>query len=146
MIAPPVTVGSGLPRIASMTSFYDIDRANAALPEVREVLELLRSQRTELVRRRDELRFAEADPAAVEDRRLAAARIQAIIDQMQASVERLDAQGILLRDIQSGLIDFPALASGRQICLCWRLGEDRVEWWHELSSGYAGRRRLADLA
>ena len=53
--------------------------------------------------------------------------------------------GITLREIETGLIDFPALASGRQIWLCWRLGEDDVEWWHELDDGFAGRRALADL-
>ena len=71
--------------------------------------------------------------------------MQGIVDQMQASVARIDAWGITLRDIESGLIDFPALASGRQIWLCWRLGEDEVDWWHRIDEGFAGRRRLADL-
>jgi hypothetical protein len=52
---------------------------------------------------------------------------------------------VTLREIETGLIDFPALANGRQIWLCWRLGEGEVEWWHELDDGFGGRRRLADL-
>jgi hypothetical protein len=72
-------------------------------------------------------------------------RMQGVIDQMQASVARIDAWSITLRDIDSGLIDFPALASGRQIWLCWRLGEDDIDWWHSVDEGFAGRRRLADL-
>ena len=71
--------------------------------------------------------------------------MQGIIDQMHAAVAQLIAWDITLRDIQTGLIDFPALVSGRQVCLCWRLGEDSVEWWHELSSGFAGRRRIGEL-
>ncbi len=71
--------------------------------------------------------------------------MQGLIDQMQATVGRLDDWGIVLRDIQTGLIDFPALASGRQVWLCWRLGEDDVEWWHELETGFAARQRLIDL-
>ena len=73
------------------------------------------------------------------------ARMQAVIDQMQAAVARLDEWGITLRDIPSGLVDFPALVTGRQVWLCWRLGEDDVAWWHELTAGVAGRRPLAEL-
>ena len=74
-----------------------------------------------------------------------AARIQAVIDQMQAAVERLDGWDITLRDIESGLIDFPALVNGRQVWLCWRLGEGTIAWWHELTTGVAGRRPLVEL-
>ena len=72
-------------------------------------------------------------------------RMQGLIDQMQAGVTRLVEREVTLREIEAGLIDFPALASGRQIWLCWRLGEGDIEWWHELDEGFAGRRRLADL-
>jgi len=71
--------------------------------------------------------------------------MQGVIDQMQAGVARIDELGITLRDIETGLIDFPALVTGRQVWLCWRLGEDDVAWWHELTTGVAGRRSLAEL-
>ncbi|MGZ6269764.1 MAG: DUF2203 family protein, partial [Candidatus Limnocylindrales bacterium] len=83
--------------------------------------------------------------ASPEARRLEL-RMQGLIDQMQAAVSQLDQWSIQLRDIETGLIDFPALVSGRQVWLCWRLGEGQVEWWHELSTGVAGRQRLEDLA
>ena len=66
------------------------------------------------------------------DVRVLRLRMQGVIDRMQAGVVRIDELGITLREIETGLIDFPALASGRQIWLCWRLGEGDVEWWHEL--------------
>jgi hypothetical protein len=72
-------------------------------------------------------------------------RMQGLVDQMQAAVIEVDSWGIVLRDIQTGLVDFPALVAGRQVWLCWRLGEDEVGWWHELSEGFGGRRRLEDL-
>ena len=50
-----------------------------------------------------------------------------------------------LRDIETGLVDFPALVQGRQVWLCWRLGEEAVAWWHELDAGVAGRRPLEEL-
>jgi hypothetical protein len=169
--------------MAPMAKYYDIDGANARLPEVREILELLRTQRAELVRLRDRLvqvaaggvpaagqqpddssndldsileRTPQATPPADEppseaeevapgDAQLIRLRIRGLVDQMGASVLRLDEWGITLRDIETGLIDFPALVNGRQVWLCWRLGEERVDWWHELDAGFGGRHRLIDL-
>ena len=50
-----------------------------------------------------------------------------------------------LSDIETGLIDFPALANGRPIWLCWRCGEDGIGWWHDVNVGFAGRRPLIEL-
>src|SRR5687767_7901961 len=54
----------------------------------------------------------------------------------------LGEMGVVLRDIDSGLIDFPALVDEREIYLCWRLGEDRVSFWHDLEAGFQGRQPL----
>ncbi|HEX6401231.1 MAG TPA: DUF2203 family protein, partial [Actinomycetota bacterium] len=51
-------------------------------------------------------------------------------------------RGILLRDPETGLIDFPAERDGRRVFLCWRLGEDDVAWYHEEEAGFSGRRPL----
>lgn len=142
-----------------MTTFYDIDRANARLPEVRDVLEHLRDQRSELIGLRDRLAELGPDAGATDGQsivdealdgaphspRVITARMQAVIDQMQAGVSRLDAWSIQLRSIETGLIDFPALANGRQVWLCWQLGEGEVSFWHELLAGYASRRPLIEL-
>ncbi|HEX9550652.1 MAG TPA: DUF2203 domain-containing protein [Candidatus Limnocylindrales bacterium] len=85
------------------------------------------------------------DPEAAAARRLMRLRMQGLIDQMQAGVTRLVEREVTLREIEAGLIDFPALANGRQIWLCWRLGEGDIDWWHELDDGFAGRRRLSEL-
>ena len=135
-----------------MTRFFDVDAANDALREVGPLLATLADQREELVRLRDRALATpspsggqspdELDPEAA---RLIRLRMQGVIDQMTAAVARIDALGITLRDIERGLIDFPALANGRQVWLCWRLGEGDVDWWHGVDEGFAGRRRLADL-
>ena len=123
-----------------MATFYTLDRANDRIPEISDMLTLLRTQR-------DELRELKAtfDVAAGDDQRRFRLRMQGLVDQMQAAVARIDGWGITLRDIDSGLIDFPALVSGRQVWLCWRLGEGPVEWWHELDDGFSGRRPLVEL-
>ena len=156
-----------------MTRYYDIDAANAAVPELGGIVEVLAEQRAELVRLRDEVLAAgsgagdgattavadrssrptpessgetqAADLPIVDDLRLTRLRMQGLIDQMAAGVARIDALGLTLRDIEHGLVDFPALVSGRQVWLCWQRGEPSVGWWHDLDDGFSGRRPLAEL-
>ena len=57
-------------------------------------------------------------------------------------VSEIEALGVIVRDPESGLVDFAAVRGDQQICLCWRLGEDRLGFWHPRDSGFAGRRPL----
>jgi hypothetical protein len=144
-----------------VTRYYDIDDANAALPEVERILLALRDQRAELIRLRDMVAAGEEadggrtdDGARVDgpgatataDARTLRLRMQGLIDQMQAGVGQLVERDVTLREIETGLIDFPALVNGRPVWLCWRLGEGPVDFWHELGDGFGGRRRLIDLS
>ena len=134
-----------------MTRFYAIDEANGALPEVERILVALRDQREELITRRDKVvELSPGDdtalPAGVSEQvRLLRLSMQGLIDQMQAGVARLVELDITLRDISTGLIDFPALVTGRPIWLCWRLGEDDVGHWHAQNEGFDARRPLSEL-
>ena len=141
-----------------MTRFFDLDEANETLRELQPVLVALRDQRAELIRLRDRVLATTpgdesattgsgsgAGAEAAENLRLLRMRMQGVIDQMQAGVVRIDELGVTLRDIESGLIDFPALVTGRQVWLCWRLGEADIAWWHELSTGFEGRQPLTEL-
>jgi hypothetical protein len=71
--------------------------------------------------------------------------VVAIAERMREAVAQLEAWHVELRDIETGLIDFPALANGRPIWLCWRFGEDGIGWWHDVNVGFAGRRPLIEL-
>src|SRR5215212_5017010 len=133
-----------------MTRFYGIDEANTAMPDVERILIALRDQREELVNLRDRALGltpedgAPADEAAEELRRIRL-RMQGLIDQMQAGVARLVDLDVTLRDIKTGLIDFPALLTGQPIWLCWRLGEPEVGHWHRQDEGFSERRPLTEL-
>jgi len=147
-----------------MTRFYDIDAANTLLPELDGIVSVLGEQRAELVRLRDEVLAADSAggegapttvrgaagssdlPPISSELRLTRLRMQGLIDQMAAGVARIDAFGLTLRDIERGLVDFPALVAGRQVWLCWQLGETSIGWWHGLDTGFDGRRQLAELA
>jgi hypothetical protein len=131
-----------------MARYYDIDAANARLAELRPLLDGLRTDRDDIAEAQRELRRLRATNGsaehAAEVRRIEAS-VVAAVKRMEQAVAQIEAWSVTLRDIGSGLIDFPALASGRPIWLCWRLGEDDIAWWHEASEGFASRRSLLEL-
>ena len=147
-----------------MADNYDLDRANALLPELTGRLERLQILRREVVGLRDGIAALKpesvtgaaatggstAPPGLTPEVEAEALRLhlrlQGVADQMQAAILEIGELGIELRDIERGLVDFPALVAGRPIWLCWRLGEESVGWWHDRDKGFEARRRIADLA
>lgn len=104
--------------------WWTVAEANAALERVRALA----------------TRARDAIHAAIGNGHGAAARADAL-----AVVEELEADGIVLRDIERGLVDFPARApSGRAYWLCWLIDEDDLAWWHWPETGFAGRTPLTD--
>jgi hypothetical protein len=135
-------------RITDVPSYFDLSAANERLADLRPVLEGLRRDRETLVAAQRRLAersrtesLADGEPLDDDERE----ELEATVGRMQSAVGQIDAWGVTLRDIASGLIDFPALANGRPIWLCWRLGEGDIAWWHELDAGVAGRRPLIEL-
>jgi hypothetical protein len=128
--------------------YFGIDEANERLVELRPLLEQLKADRDRVAEIQHELeRGRETNGSSEHAEELAQleTELREIVHRMQFSVGQIDQWGVTLRDIGTGLIDFPALASGRPIWLCWRLGEGDVEWWHETSAGFGGRQPLSDL-
>ena len=124
------------------------DEANAALAEVGPLVERmvgLRGQHLEALERQERLEqkirgnggsIAPAELAA------AAADVDAIAQRLAATVDEIAERGAQVKDVDTGLIDFPALRRGETVLLCWQLGEGEIEFWHRVEDGYAGRRPL----
>jgi hypothetical protein len=131
-----------------MARYFGIDEANGLVSDVRPVLEELRDDRERVAEVQAVLQRERENNGSGEHAEQLSQREQEVRDivrRMQLDVAQIDAWGITLRDIPSGLIDFPALANGRPIWLCWRLGEDDIEWWHETNVGFDGRQPLSEL-
>ena len=73
------------------------------------------------------------------------AKLDAAMDHLQDYVAELAEIGCELKDYKTGLIDFTGSHRGRDVCLCWRLGEDRIAFWHEVNAGAAGRKSVSSL-
>lgn len=63
-------------------------------------------------------------------------------DHLASLQEELEKIGVDIKDYRLGLVDFPAILDGREVCLCWQLGEDSVAYWHELDAGFSNRQPI----
>lgn len=131
-----------------MPRYFTVAEAEALLPDLQPLLERLRELHRQL--------------GAIEQERLAAhwqarhngpvrpdgpgassaAEHEQVVDEMNRLLHRVHALGAEVKDLELGLVDFPHVREGRVVYLCWKLGEPRVAWWHELEAGYAGRQPL----
>jgi hypothetical protein len=72
------------------------------------------------------------------------ARRDASAGALREVFEKIEQMGILIKDLDIGLIDFLTLYEGREVCLCWKLGEERIRFWHGTDEGFAGRKPIDD--
>jgi hypothetical protein len=73
------------------------------------------------------------------------AELEAVGSEIERCLAQLDDAGVQVKDLDSGLLDFPARHEGREILLCWRVGEDRVAYWHGIDEGFAGRKPIEQV-
>ncbi|MGI9145885.1 MAG: DUF2203 domain-containing protein [Chloroflexota bacterium] len=125
------------------------EEAEVLLPEVDRLLgeaqilsqNLTRAERDAETAERKVRANGKVQPQATGDSPEAARR--AVARQLALRVERIQQMGIVVRDVQSGLIDFPSVRDDRVVQLCWRRGEPlELRWWHEVEAGFAGRQPL----
>jgi hypothetical protein len=127
---------------------FSLSEANGLIPRLTEVFQALQEARETL--RYEARSMGRALRLELNDPRLTEALVEdsasgAAIERYQKLFEDLQAEGIIVRSVDDGLVDFPSLAQNRLIYLCWQMGETEISWWHELDSGFPGRKRLADL-
>jgi hypothetical protein len=124
------------------------DEANNALEEVRPVAERLvavRARMRELEQSQGELVIAiggNGGGYAATDLNAAQTELGSLADVALACVDKLEELGVVLKDFDLGLLDFPSEREGEDVLLCWQVGEDAVTSWHGLEEGFAGRKPI----
>ena len=119
---------------------FTVEQANAALPHVKPLLQKLRDARDMLTD--EQAHEALTDAAPSNGGGEPGTQVGEAFLEVRRLLLTLGEGGIVVRDIDRGLVDFPAILDGREVYLCWELGEDDVAWWHELDDGYRGRQSL----
>jgi hypothetical protein len=121
--------------------YFTAEEANALLPTLRPLV-------AEMVAARDRIAAAEPDlwpvleKAAGNGGSKKAGAMLADFEKVQKKAKAIQAMGIQVKDINTGLVDFLARRDGRDVLLCWKYDEPSVAHWHDLDSGFAGRRPL----
>jgi len=102
--------------------FFTPDQANVALPEVRGIVERVIEIKKDANSKNDE------------------DGMNKNMERLEKEIRKLEDLGCVLKDMTTGLVDFPAVRLGTRVWLCWKAGEDRVTFWHGLHEGFAGRK------
>jgi hypothetical protein len=132
-----------------MSRFFSLFEAERLLPEVEGLLRGLLQLRVDYQRTETELQSLLQRIAInggmipprdkigqLKNRKDAAAR------GLQTSLKKLEEIGCLLKDIDTGLVDFPTLYRGKEVYLCWKLGETSIAYWHHVDAGFPGRQAI----
>lgn len=109
-----------------MPIFFTPKQANEHLPQIRDTVQLVIAIKKETDSLKDDAEMTDA------------------MKRLEKEVQKLGELGCVLRDMNIGLIDFPAVRLGTRVWLCWKLGEANVSFWHDLHEGSAGRKPVAE--
>ena len=129
---------------------FSLEEANRLLPRLGPILERLIALRREMGEKQhriEELRaHVRGNGATAEGRAFAMLKeeLEAMARELRQGIEEIQGFGCLIKDLDVGLIDFPAMRRGQEVLLCWKLGEEGIAFWHGVEEGFSGRRPLGD--
>lgn len=118
------------------------ESANSVLPQVKSILTEIIIKETELDSLRDDLEKDRVSRTISISSFIKRHRADSLTREISQLVSRLEELGCLLKDVDTGLVDFPAMRLGEQVYLCWKIGEPSVTHWHTVYEGFQGRRPI----
>jgi len=121
--------------------YFSVDEANRALPYVARIVDDV----TDCYRHAVQVRMKIQPPQPDQNDAPLRKEYESSMDQLNGLIDELQHVGVELKDLERGLIDFPSVFEGREICLCWHCGESSVHTWHEVDAGFAGRQDVTLL-
>ena len=127
---------------------FTLDEANALVPWLEETFQRLanmRREQTDAQSRLDALlerRGSNGSSSSNETMQQAQGNVDRLARLMEEGFQDILAEGIIVRDVATGLVDFPSQREGREVFLCWIRGEEPIDFWHETNRGFAHRQPL----
>jgi hypothetical protein len=120
---------------------FTLEEANALVPQINELLDEMTNLRDQIVSMGSALQSV-LQHAGGNGGSKAGSEYVLLLQRFNASLSFIQELGCELKDLDQGLIDFPSYRDGKLVYLCWKRGEPRVEFWHDIEAGFAGRQRL----
>jgi hypothetical protein len=124
-----------------MTQYFTLQTANHALTVIRPLMDEIQAIRQEILARQPDV-WPVVERSAGNGGSQAASQMVREFERLDALVHQVQATGALFKDINLGLLDFPALRDEHEVYLCWKYGEGDIAFWHEIEAGYAGRQPI----
>ncbi|WHZ22985.1 MAG: hypothetical protein OJF47_002097 [Nitrospira sp.] len=124
---------------------FTLAEANELLPQLNQRFAVIRRAKTVIANTREEVSKASAQAASGGGSPVGALYIKAL-HEISGSLQVIHELGVVIKDVDLGLCDFPYKLEGRIVYLCWKFGEGEIRWWHETSSGYRDRQPLDGTA
>jgi hypothetical protein len=124
---------------------FTLSEANHLIPQLNARITSVRQAKAVLARTRDDIRRASAR-AAYGGGSTAGPLYISTLHQISSNLQAIQEMGVLVKDVDLGLCDFPHLRDGRIVFLCWKYGEPEIKWWHETTTGYKDRYPLEGSA
>jgi hypothetical protein len=124
-----------------MPRFFTIDEANAALNLIRPWMDEVQSIRDHIVAKQPEA-WPAIEKSAGNGGNSTLSKLVEDFDRLDKLLHRILEAGAQVKDINTGLLDFPALRNGHEVYLCWKYGEGQIAFWHEIDAGFAGRQPI----
>ncbi len=129
----------------NLERIFTLSEANRLIPQLEEHLNTVRRGKAVLIRIKDEIKKASAK-AAFGGGSFAGPHYIKALEQISEHLQAIQEMGVIVKDLDMGLCDFPCQQNGRIVYLCWKLGEAEIRWWHEVNSGYRERQPLEQPA
>jgi hypothetical protein len=124
-----------------MPRYFTLEEANHTLEQVAPLVEKLLEIRKELLEHHPELLPVLENIGRNGGSKVASQMVEQF-HLLENLVHEIEATGALVKDINSGLLDFPSLREGHEVYLCWQYGEGDIRFWHEIDGGFAGRQPI----
>ncbi len=122
---------------------FTLSEASSMLPQLEESFEEIGVERSVIVHSRDEIKKA-SNNAALSGGSTHGPRYIKALEAISKHIDKIHEDGVVVKDLEAGLCDFPFMMDGRMVYLCWKIGEPDIKWWHETDAGFADRKPLYD--
>lgn len=124
-----------------MPRYFTLQEASETLNAIRPMMEELVSISQKIIAKQPEI-WPAIEKSAGNGGNPTLSRLVREFERLDDLLHRLQDLGVLIKDMSAGLIDFPAIRDGREVYLCWKVGEDHIAYWHEIETGFAGRQPI----
>lgn len=121
--------------------YFTLEEAEATLPAAREMLEKARDTKIQIEAKVDEWRRRQK-ALSLPDEAIMRGQVEFLAQRLDDTLAKMTELGCVPKDLEAGLIDFPARVDGKEGFFCWKEGESRIAYWHGLTEGFAGRQPL----